>query len=94
MIAGTTFDARRSEVTSACWMVAGSWVLVGSKMAPLPLDTEHDKDVIMRDIGTARGGGKQPGERASYVRRPRVQPVKICFGGGTQYQYRLFPVVN
>jgi hypothetical protein len=36
-------SARRSDVTSACWMVAGSWVLDGSKMAPLPLDIEHDK---------------------------------------------------
>jgi hypothetical protein len=43
MIAGTTLGARWSAVTSACWMVAGSWVLVRSKMVPLPLDIPHDK---------------------------------------------------
>ena len=43
MIAGTTFDVLRSAATSACWMVAGRWVLVGSKMAPLPWNIAHDK---------------------------------------------------
>jgi len=37
MIAGTTLGAETSDVTSACWMVAGSCALVGSKMAPCNL---------------------------------------------------------
>ena len=43
MIAGTTLDAETSDVTSACWMVAGRFVLVGSKVAPLPRKVAHDK---------------------------------------------------
>jgi hypothetical protein len=34
-------------VTSACWMVAGSWVVVGSKVAPCPGMSRMIKDVIM-----------------------------------------------
>ena len=43
MSAGTTLGAETSDVTSACWMVAGSFVLVGSKVAPLPWNVAHDK---------------------------------------------------
>jgi hypothetical protein len=32
-------------------MVAGSWVLVGSKVGPLPSISSMIKDVIMREIG-------------------------------------------
>jgi hypothetical protein len=35
--------AETSDVTSACWMVAGSCDLVGSKVAPLPRNLAHDK---------------------------------------------------
>jgi hypothetical protein len=46
MSAGKAFDARRSDVTSACWIVAGSCVFVGSKVAPCPGMSRMIKDVI------------------------------------------------
>jgi len=40
-------------VTSACWIVAGSCVLVGSKAGPLPSSFTFDKDGTIADVSPA-----------------------------------------
>src|SRR6516165_11130431 len=71
MIAGTTLGARRSDVASACWMVARRWVLVVSKGA-LPRNLRMIKDVIMREI-------RQQGQGAPVV---VAAPFEQCSGPG------------